>query len=450
LRATANALFGWDGTQDKPITVYSGSTLTSDSGADIGVGTVTIAGGTLASLGASATWGSWRFDNPGDKLVVTEDSVASAVNVKFQNGGAIDVAAGKTLDFTGTITDSSSGGVSTLVKSGGSGTLTLANANTFTGGTTLSAGTLLVNGSLASGVSVSSGATLGGNGTVNGSVSVSGTIAPGTSIGTLTFGSAPTLASGSAIVAEVNQTNGQTADKIIVSSGTLSFGGTLTITNVGPVATNGTFTLFSGALSGSFAATNFPPGGANHWKTDQLNVNGTVTYTNSNPVVSALTMGARSGVATSLKIIGGKRAPTDAENDTLTITSVGTPANGTNSTDGVNVTYTPSSTFNGTDSFTYTVSDGFGGSATATVTVTVGVNGESGNRLSAVSLGNGTNVLTFLGIPGTNYCLELATNLTAPVYWHSQQTNTAPANGLLIYTNVSTWLETYYRTKYVP
>ena len=71
LEAGANGLFGWDGTQEKPIIVNFGGTLTCDSGADVGVSTVTLNGGTLANLGASATFGSWRFDNAGDVLTVT-------------------------------------------------------------------------------------------------------------------------------------------------------------------------------------------------------------------------------------------------------------------------------------------------------------------------------------------------------------------------------------------
>jgi autotransporter-associated beta strand protein len=74
--------------------------------------------------------------------VVTENSTVTAVNVKFQNGGAADVASGKTLNFTGTITDSSSGGASALVKLG-DGTLTLNSAgDAYTGATTVNAGVL--------------------------------------------------------------------------------------------------------------------------------------------------------------------------------------------------------------------------------------------------------------------------------------------------------------------
>jgi fibronectin-binding autotransporter adhesin len=151
LRSGQNGLFGWDGTQDRPISVNAGGTLTCDSGADVGVGTVTLNGGTLANLGASAIWGSWRFDNAGDVLAVTDNSTASAVNVKFANGGAINVSAGKTLNFTGTITDASSGGISS-VAIGGQGTVLLSGVNTYTGATLINGGrlTLTDSGSLSS------------------------------------------------------------------------------------------------------------------------------------------------------------------------------------------------------------------------------------------------------------------------------------------------------------
>ncbi len=70
----------------------------------------------------------------------------------------------------------------------GTGVLTLAGDNTYTGGTTVSAGSLIVNGSQSAGVlDVSSGATLGGSGTLGGATSISGILAPGAGgIGTLT------------------------------------------------------------------------------------------------------------------------------------------------------------------------------------------------------------------------------------------------------------------------
>ena len=60
----------------------------------------------------------------------------------------------------------------------------------------------------------------------------------------------------------------------------------------------------------------------------------------------------------------------DSNGDSLTITAVGKPANGTASTDGFAITYTPTRDFAGVDVLSYTVSDGLL-TGTATVTVTV-------------------------------------------------------------------------------
>ncbi len=62
----------------------------------------------------------------------------------------------------------------------------------------------------------------------------------------------------------------------------------------------------------------------------------------------------------------------DPDGDTVTIQSVGTPADGTASDNGDGtVTYTPDAGFSGSDEFTYTITDGRGGSDMATVTVMV-------------------------------------------------------------------------------
>ncbi len=60
----------------------------------------------------------------------------------------------------------------------------------------------------------------------------------------------------------------------------------------------------------------------------------------------------------------------DVDGDTLTITQVSDPPNGTATVSGSVIQYTPDVQFTGTDTFTYTISDGTA-TATATVTVTV-------------------------------------------------------------------------------
>ncbi len=61
----------------------------------------------------------------------------------------------------------------------------------------------------------------------------------------------------------------------------------------------------------------------------------------------------------------------DPERDPLTVIATSIPSNGTVTSTGRSITYTPNTNFNGTDSFVYLVSDGYGGTATATVRVTV-------------------------------------------------------------------------------
>jgi hypothetical protein len=174
----------------------------------------------------------------------------------------------------------------------------------------------------------------------------------------------------------------------------------------------------------------------------------TLTYNNTAPVAQNFSMGAVVGVPVTVQVIGGKFAPTDADNDTLTVTGVAGAASGVASTDGTNITYTATS---GTgDSFTYTVSDGFGGTATATVTVVTSENSQGYNQLSVANFGNGTNVLSFSGIPADNYALDMATNLMPPIVWVPQATNPAASDGSLNFTNVSTEPQSFYRTRSVP
>ena len=278
LRASANGLFGWDGTQEKPITVNAGGVLTANGGltSDVGVGTVTLAGGTLATLAGGATdYGSWRFDDAGDRLLVTQDSIASASNVKFGNPSAcITVSAGKTLNFTGTIADATSGGISYLTLSNGAGTVILNGANTYSGATLVNNGKLLVNGSIgSSAVSVTNGGTLGGNGTIGGAVTVqaNGTLSPGTNIGILTVNNNVTFQAGATNLMEISRSP-LTNDQLRVT-GTLTFGGTLMVTNVaGTLAAGDKFKLFqAGAINGTFTAYSLPILSANlAWNTNSL------------------------------------------------------------------------------------------------------------------------------------------------------------------------------------
>lgn len=193
----------------------------------------------------------------------------SDANSQLNLGGPLSAAAtgSRTFTFQGNgehnVTGVIANGSATVnVSKTGSGRLTLGGANSYSGTTTVSGGTLLVNGSTGAGaLTVASGATLGGNGTIGGAVTVQpgGNLAPGTSIGTLTLDAAPTLSG--TVLMELNRTNAQTSDRLILNSGTLAFGGVLTVTNSGPALQLGdSFNLFSaGGFTDSFTATNLPP-----------------------------------------------------------------------------------------------------------------------------------------------------------------------------------------------
>ena len=99
----------------------------------------------------------------------------------------------------------------------------------------------------------------------------------------------------------------------------------------------------------------------------------TITAVNDNPsaVADAATVMQASSLASITVLANDSSAPDGPE--TLTITAVTQGANGAVAITGggTTVSYTPSVSFSGTDTFSYTIGDGDGGSATASVTATV-------------------------------------------------------------------------------
>jgi hypothetical protein len=102
---------------------------------------------------------------------------------------------------------------------------------------------------------------------------------------------------------------------------------------------------------------------------DTATVNVTVTNVQDGPdaVDDAATVAEDSG-ANVINVLGND---TDVDNDTLTVSAVTQGTNGSVTTNGTSVSYTPNADFFGSDSFTYTIGDGQGGSDTATVNITV-------------------------------------------------------------------------------
>ena len=228
-------------------------------------GTNTIAGN--VSFGSGGT--NYYFQSDSGTLffggVVGVHSLTSLRLLVFQGNGNIFIS--------GFITNSAATNANIILKNG-SGILTLAGTNLYLGTTTVNNGTLLVNGSIATNSVTVAGGTLGGSGLIRGAVTIQsgGTLSPGAVSGTtstLTISNSLNL-SGTTFLA-LNPAAG--TNDLVRGLASVTFGGTLTVTNLGGSLTAGdNFKLFSAAnFTGNFSALNLPPLGTGlAWNTSAL------------------------------------------------------------------------------------------------------------------------------------------------------------------------------------
>jgi len=303
-----NALAGSGGTLGAlPITVDSGSTLTSLNTADGGAGTsthirglLTLNGGTLATGGSGnqPAYGSWDLD---DGVVVgpgtSTTSVISALNVvPDQAGGTVFnvgvSGASPDLDVQGTLIHGT-GQADTGINKQGSGTMQLDGINTYTGPTTISAGTLTISSSGLLGGAIGAYAGLiTNNGTLNyndsaaqtfsGAIAGSGVI--NVNAGTLTLGGANSYSGATTVASGANLTvvsGGVSKSPITMSSGTTFSENVVTVGGQWSLTNNLTFVDSSPALvinfSNSLSATVAPlsiTGNINFATTLTLTLNG--------------------------------------------------------------------------------------------------------------------------------------------------------------------------------
>src|SRR5207249_4942170 len=138
-----------------------------------------------------------------------------------------------------------------------------------------------------------------GNGVISGPVTVNGSLSPGSSLGTLTINNTLTL-SGTTVM-ELDTGASPNSDRVTGLT-SVTYGGTLTVNNIGPALAGGEiFTLFSaGSYSGSFGTLNLPSLGTGlNWFTGNLGVDGSLIV-NRAPVAGNTNYFR--GVGTSLKI----------------------------------------------------------------------------------------------------------------------------------------------------
>jgi hypothetical protein len=173
---------------------------------------------------------------------------------------------------------------------------------------------------------------------------------------------------------------------------------------------------------------------------------------NTTPVAGTANYSRPTNTTLTIKISDLLTNAADADGDPLTLVSVSSVStNGaTIMNDSTFLHYFPPGT-NGdvTDSFLYSVSDNFGATNQGTVVVTLfSNNGPSVNITGMTTLGNGTALISFAGIPNRTYLIQATTNLTPTIIWSTISTNTAGTNGLFQYNDLDStnFPVRYYRT----
>src|SRR5439155_11517943 len=177
----------------------------------------------------------------------------------------------------------------------------------------------------------------------------------------------------------------------------------------------------------------------------------TITSLNEPPVAGPDTIERFETQGTNVLVTTLLANDTDADGDTLSITSVSSPSPGgaTVTTDGERVYYTPLPGFTSSDSFTYTVSDGRGGTATGTVTVNTIMETDTARIAGIQHLGNGTFRITFKAVPGRTYRIQFTETLNPPnTAWTTLGTATADAAGAFIFEDTAMAVSRFYRSAY--
>lgn len=146
--------------------------------------------------------------------------------------------------------------------------------------------------SFANGLGIANNSTLTGNGTISGILTVAsgGALAPGASIGKIVLSNSPSL---SGIIAmDISKNDGTLTNDQIHVAGSATYGGSLTVSNLGPdtLALGNSFQLFSASsYSGAFSSITLPTLSAGLSWTNELLANGTITVVSRTaPSISGL------------------------------------------------------------------------------------------------------------------------------------------------------------------
>ncbi|MEI7503475.1 MAG: T9SS type A sorting domain-containing protein, partial [Paludibacter sp.] len=178
----------------------------------------------------------------------------------------------------------------------GTGNLVLTDTCFYTNATTVSAGTLILGPTacLKGSLIVSSAGTAAGNGLVVGAGAISGTIAPGiNTIGKLSFNNNIAFSTAGAALIEVKKL--PNANDVISTTGTITYNGTLNITNIGTTAfaDGDSIPIFKATkYAGSFKSiVPETPGDGLAWDISALNTRGVLRVTKVLGLKSLMDMG---------------------------------------------------------------------------------------------------------------------------------------------------------------
>jgi fibronectin-binding autotransporter adhesin len=296
------------GTQILPAVAINVSGGTFDINGDTGEEpTLTLNSGTIQDSGGATGAAS-------APAVDTLTSSSGTIALGSTNCTLSSLVVDRTLDIPSALTGTGS------LNTAGLGTVSLGSTNSFTGNTTIGPGTLALYDGMGSAflsnspaiiltantsaldlsgntdgagaqatLTLNPGQILSGFGTVTGLVvSLGGaTVAPGSAsaIGTLTVtpanGTPGASALNGALLLALNRTNAQTSSSVVFAGGnTVTYGGTLSVTNIGPALHVGdVFHLFPSAVT-TFASIQLPTtdasGNAYTWN-NNVAVNGSIT-----------------------------------------------------------------------------------------------------------------------------------------------------------------------------
>ena len=362
---------------------------------------------------------------------------AAALIVAGAGGGtpSVDLGAGVRTLLVGNGTSDTDLAVAVPIVNGGltksgAGTLALTAANTYASGTVVSNGRLLVNNTTGSGTGPGpvtvSGGILGGTGIISGAVTLAagGTLAPGltASTGTLRLGTAPSL--GGVTSVKINRNGGSPiSDRLMLTSGTLTYGGALTVLNSGAALSGGeSFAIFSApAYAGSFASSHLPTLSAGlNWYTGNLTVNGAIIV-NRQPVAGSITVTNTPGEVLQIRVASLIGAATDADGNPISVAAFDAA-----STNGVPLFSDATHIFyqnpaNVPDRFDFTVTDARGGTSTAQVHI------EPGIVLPPVIISGPQNLTVTAGEDAT-FSVTASSPVPFTYQWRFNGTNIASAS----------------------